>query len=166
MSNRVISLVFALQGRGVRNISVGLHESMEMKMSMVLIVMVVVLVGGLILFLIREQFSGADFEHNLVGIWFNENLNVRILMYDVDSVFQGSIVWADDQNNSILGLRVVENLKVGFFNVCKGTYVDPKTTEAYDVRLQLKGKAVMRLSAYNRHTHQLAFVQEWKLMKS
>ena len=60
---------------------------------MVAFVLVLIVVGGLVLFLIREQFSGADFQQSIVGVWFNEHLNIRILMYDVDSVFQGSVVW-------------------------------------------------------------------------
>jgi hypothetical protein len=101
-----------------------------------------------------------------VGVWFNERLNVRILMYDVDSVFQASVVWADSLNNSILGTRVVENLRVGFFKICKGTYVDPVTSKEYDIKLQLKGKAIMKLTAFDKETHNEAFSQEWKLIKS
>ena len=136
-----------------------------MSMSMVLLVVLLLVVGGLIIFLIREQFSGADFEHSLVGVWFNESLNVRILIYDVDSVFQGSIVWVDSHNNSFLGLRVVENLRVGFFKICKGTYVDPKTSTAYDVRLYLKNKSLLKITAYHQNSKEVAFVQEWKLLK-
>lgn len=133
---------------------------------MMAIVLILIIAGGLILFLIREQFSGADFQHSIVGVWFNEHLNIRILMYDVDSVFQGSVVWADNLNNSILGTRVVENLKVGFFNICKGTYVDPTTSKKYDVRLYLKGKSTMKLKAFHKGTQEVAFDQEWTLLKS
>lgn len=133
---------------------------------MVSFVLILVVAGGLILFIVREQFSDADFQHSLVGVWFNEHLNVRILMYDVDSVFQGSVVWADSLNNSILGVRVVENLRVGFFKICRGTYVDPITSKEYDVKLQLKSKSIMKLTAFDRETHNEAFSQEWKLIKS
>jgi len=133
---------------------------------MVSFVLILVVAGGLILFIVREQFSDADFQHSLVGVWFNEHLNVRILMYDVDSVFQGSVVWADSLNNSILGVRVVENLRVGFFKICRGTYVDPITSKEYDVKLQLKSKSIMKLTAFDKETHNEAFSQEWKLIKS
>ena len=133
---------------------------------MVSFVLILVVAGGLILFIVREQFSDADFQHSLVGVWFNEHLNVRILMYDVDSVFQGSVVWADSLNNSILGVRVVENLRVGFFKICRGTYVDPVTSKEYDVKLQLKSKSIMKLTAFDKETHIEAFSQEWKLIKS
>lgn len=133
---------------------------------MVSFVLILVVAGGLILFIVREQFSDADFQHSLVGVWFNEHLNVRILMYDVDSVFQGSVVWADSLNNSILGVRVVENLRVGFFKICRGTYVDPVTSKEYDVKLQLKSKSIMKLTAFDKETHNEAFSQEWKLIKS
>jgi hypothetical protein len=139
---------------------------MEGNMMMVSFVLILIVAGGLILFIVREQFSDADFQHSLVGVWFNERLNVRILMYDVDSVFQASVVWADSLNNSILGTRVVENLRVGFFKICKGTYVDPVTSKEYDIKLQLKGKTVMKLTAFDKETHNEAFSQEWKLLKS
>ena len=139
---------------------------MEVNMMMISFVLILVVAGGLILFIVREQFSDADFQHSLVGVWFNEHLNVRILMYDVDSVFQASVVWADSLNNSILGTRVVENLRVGFFKICKGTYVDPLTSKEYDIKLQLKGKTVMKLTAFDKETHNEVFAQEWKLLKS
>jgi hypothetical protein len=139
---------------------------MEVNMMMISFVLILVVAGGLILFIVREQFSDADFQHSLVGVWFNEHLNVRILMYDVDSVFQASVVWADSLNNSILGTRVVENLRVGFFKICKGTYVDPLTSKEYDIKLQLKGKTVMKLTAFDKETHNEVFSQEWKLLKS
>ncbi len=135
-------------------------------MMMISFVLILVVAGGLILFIVREQFSDADFQHSLVGVWFNEHLNMRILMYDVDSVFQGSVVWADSLNNSILGTRVVENLRIGFFKICKGTYVDPVTSKEYDVKLQLKGKTIMKLTAFDKETHHEVFSQEWKLIKS
>ncbi|MBL7869990.1 MAG: hypothetical protein JNM78_00155 [Cyclobacteriaceae bacterium] len=135
-------------------------------MNVVSLVLILLVVGGLVLFMIKEQFSDADFHHSLVGVWFNEHLNMRILLYDVDSVFQGSVVWADGLHNSILGTRVVENLKVGFFKICKGTYVDPITSKEYDIKVQLKGKTVMKLTAFDKETHIEVFSQEWKLLKS
>lgn len=135
-------------------------------MVLISFVLILVVAGGLILFIVRKQFSDADFQHSLVGVWFNEHLNVRILMYDVDSVFQGSVVWADSLNNSILGTRVVENLRVGFFKICRGTYVDPITSKEYDVKLQLKEKTIMKLTAFDKVTHEEVFSQEWKLIKS
>lgn len=139
---------------------------MEISMSVFLLVVGFVLVGALVVFLIREQFSESAFEHSLVGVWFNENLNVRILLYDVDSVFQGSVVWAENQNNSILGQRVFENLRVGLFNKCKGVYVDPGTSRQYNVSVQLKGKNTLNMIAYESNSNEVAFVQEWKLLKS
>ena len=137
---------------------------MEANMMMVSFVLFVV-AGGLIVFLVREQFLGADFQHNLVGVWFNERLNVRVLIYDVDSVFQGSIVWADNMNNSILGTRVLENLKVGMFKKCKGSYIDPVSAKEFDVTLQLKNKSVLKVTAFHKNTKDQAFIQEWKLIK-
>lgn len=122
-------------------------------------------VGGLIMFLVREQFQGADLQHNLVGVWFNEHLNVQVLIYDVDSIFQGSIVWADNMNSSILGTRVLENVRVGMFKKCKGSYVDPVSAKEFDVTLQLKSKSVLKVTTFHKNTQEQVFVQEWKLIK-
>lgn len=122
-------------------------------------------VGGLIIFLVREQFQGADLQHNLVGVWFNELLNVQVLIYDVDSIFQGSIVWADNMNSSILGTRVLENVRVGMFKKCKGSYVDPVSAKEFDVTLQLKSKSVLKVTTFHKNTQEQVFVQEWKLVK-
>lgn len=137
---------------------------MEANMMMVSFVLLVV-AGGLIVFLVREQFLGADFQHNLVGVWFNEHMNVRVLIYDVDSVFQGSVVWADNMNNSILGTRVLENLRVGMFKKCKGSYIDPVSAKEFDVTLHLKNKSVLKITTFHKGTQNVAFAQEWKLMK-
>lgn len=133
---------------------------------MVLSFVVLVITGGLIVFLVREQFLGADFQHNLVGVWLNEYINVRVLIYDVDSVFQGSVVWADNMNNSILGTRVLENIRVGMFKKCKGSYIDPVSTKEFDVTLHLKNKSVLKITAFHKNTQEVAFTQEWRLIKS
>ena len=136
-----------------------------MEANMVIVSVVLVIAGGLIVFLVREQFQGADFQHNLVGVWLNEYMNVRLLIYDVDSIFQGSVVWADNMNNSILGTRVLENLRVGMFKKCKGSYIDPVSAKEFDVTLHLKNKTILKLTAFHKNTQDVAFAQEWKLIK-
>ncbi|MCW5909546.1 MAG: DUF2147 domain-containing protein [Cyclobacteriaceae bacterium] len=138
--------------------------AMEANMMMVSFVLLVV-ASGLVIFFVREQFLGADFQHSLVGVWFSEQMNVRVLIYDVDSVFQGSVVWADSANNSILGTRVLENLKVGMFKKCKGSYIDPVSAKEFDVTLQLKNKSVLKVTTFHKNTHEVAFAQEWKLIR-
>ncbi|QLH33854.1 MAG: DUF2147 domain-containing protein [Cyclobacteriaceae bacterium] len=136
-----------------------------METNMMLVWLGLLVVGGLIMFLVREQFQGADLQHNLVGVWFNEHLNVQVLIYDVDSIFQGSIVWADNMNSSILGTRVLENVRVGMFKKCKGYYIDPASAKEFDVTLQLKSKSVLKVTTFHKNTQDQVFVQEWKLIK-
>ncbi|MBN8578095.1 MAG: DUF2147 domain-containing protein [Cytophagales bacterium] len=139
---------------------------MEANMMMIAFVLVMAVAGALIVFFLRDQFLGADFQHNLVGVWYSEQLQVRILIYDMDSIFQGSVVWAESMHNSILGTRVLENLRVGMFKKCRGSYIDPHTAKEYDALVQLKSKTTLKIVVYEKGTQTQVFVQEWKLVKS
>ncbi len=128
---------------------------------MLLISFVVVALGvmGLVLLVNKLESSPASLVFG--GIWFNESLNIRILLHDVDSVFQGSVIWANGMDK-LLGFKVVENLKFDRSKKGKGLYSDPITGKQYEINLSMKKKGLIQIKAYHPNSESLAFSQEWK----
>ena len=81
---------------------------METDVVWISFVVVVVTVIGLVLLFSRIESSTASLD--FAGIWLNESMNIRILLYDVDSEFQGSVIWANGMDK-LLGFKVIENLR-------------------------------------------------------
>jgi uncharacterized protein (DUF2147 family) len=106
----------------------------------------------------KLKLAGSDFD--LTGIWFSESLNVRILIHSIDSVFQGSVVWANGMDQ-LLGTRVVENLRFNKSNVGFGKYSDPFTGKKYEIKMNLSRKGKLMVKAFYPQTQNLAFSQEW-----
>lgn len=128
---------------------------------MLLISFVVVALGvmGLVLLVNKLESSPASLVFG--GIWFNESLNIRILLHDVDSVFQGSVIWANGMDK-LLGFKVVENLRFDRSKKGKGVYSDPITGKQYEINLSMKKKGLIQIKAYHPNSVNLAFSQEWK----
>lgn len=127
------------------------------------LVMITLAAAALMLIVYRLSYSPVGFD--VAGIWLNESKNMRILLYDIDSEFQGSVVWANGADK-LLGFKVVENLKFGKSKKGKGKYSDPITGQQYDLFMQLKRKGSILIKAYLPNSESLAFSQEWKLFVS
>ncbi len=132
-----------------------------METNVLLISFVVVALGviGLVLLVNKLESSPASLEFG--GIWLNESQNIRILLHDVDSVFQGSVIWANG-TDKLLGYKVVENLRFDRSKKGKGKYSDPITGKHYEINLSMKRKGLIQIKAYYPNSESLAFSQEWK----
>lgn len=128
-------------------------------MLLISFVVVALAVMGLVLLVNKLESSPASLVFG--GIWFNESLNIRILLHDVDSVFQGSVIWANGMDK-LLGFKVVENLKFDRSKKGKGLYSDPITGKQYEINLSMKKKGLIQIKAYHPNSESLAFSQEWK----
>lgn len=114
---------------------------------------------GLIMLVNKIESSPASLIYG--GIWLNESQNMRILLHEVDSVFQGSVIWANGTDR-FLGFKVVENLKFDRSKNGKGKYADPITGKHYEIALNMKRKGLIQIKAYYPNSENLAFLQEWK----
>ncbi len=128
---------------------------------MLLISFVVVALGVMSLVLLINKLESTPASLDFGGIWLNESQNIRILLHDVDSVFQGSIIWANGMDK-ILGFKVVENLRFDRSKKGKGKYSDPMTGEQFEISLSMKRKGLIQIKAYHLNSQDLAFSQEWK----
>src|SRR6187402_3583207 len=70
-----------------------------------------------------------DVHTQVTGIWTNSDNSFKVLIYSTDSALQGDVVWADSQNQKILGSSVVHNMKLKFFIFGKGNYTCPFTQQ-------------------------------------
>lgn len=136
-----------------------------METNMLLISFVVVALGVMGLVLLINKLESTPVSMDFGGIWLNEAQNIRILLHDVDSVFQGSVIWANGMDK-LLGFKVVENLRFDKSKKGKGRYSDPLTGKHYEICLSLKRKGLIQIKAYHPNSQDLAFSQEWKLFVS
>jgi hypothetical protein len=136
-----------------------------METNMLLISFVVVALGVMGLVLLINKLESTPVSMDFGGIWLNEAQNIRILLHDVDSVFQGSVIWANGMDK-LLGFKVVENLRFDKSKKGKGRYSDPLTGQNYEICLSLKRKGLIQIKAYHPNSQDLAFSQEWKLFVS
>jgi hypothetical protein len=136
-----------------------------METDVMLIAFIVIALGvvGLTILIYRLESTPINLE--IGGIWLNESMNIRILLHDVDSVFQGSVIWANGMDK-ILGFKVVENLRFDRSKKGKGKYSDPITGQQFEINMRLKRKGLISISAYNPDSESLVFSQEWKLYVS
>jgi len=132
-----------------------------METSVLLISFVVAALGILGLILIVNKIESSPASLIFGGIWLNESQNIRILLHEVDSVFQGSVIWANG-TDKLLGFKVVENLRFDRSKKGKGNYSDPITGKHYEIDLSMKRKGLIEIKAYYPNSENLAFSQEWK----
>lgn len=132
-----------------------------METGVLLIALVVIVMGTLGLFLLIRRLETSPASVDFSGIWLNESMNIRILLHEVDTVFQGSVIWANGLDR-LLGYKVVENLKFNSSKKGKGKYSDPLTGQQYEINLTLKRKGIIQISAYLPNSEEVAFSQEWK----
>lgn len=132
-----------------------------METNTLLISFVVVALGVMVLVLLINKLESTPVSLDFGGIWLNEAQNIRILLHDVDSVFQGSVIWANGRDR-ILGFKVVENLRFDKSKKGKGKYADPLTGEQFEISLSMKRKGLILIKAYHPNSQDLAFSQEWK----
>lgn len=122
-------------------------------------VMVVMAAIGLIVLINKLETSPASF--HFAGIWLNESLNIRMLLHDIDSEFQGSVIWANGMDK-LLGFKMVKHLKFDKSKKGEGKYFDPLTGQQFEIKMSLKRKGLILLKAYYPNSNSLAFSQEWK----
>jgi hypothetical protein len=132
-----------------------------METNMLLISFIVVALGVMSLVLLINKLESTPASMDFGGIWLNEAQNIRILLHDVDSVFQGSVIWANGMDK-LLGFKVVENLRFDRSKKGKGRYADPLTGKHYEICLSMKRKGLIQIKAYHPNSQNLVFSQEWK----
>lgn len=115
----------------------------------------------IIVFLAVRHTKFSNLETKLTGVWTNESRTVRIILHDIDSVFQAEIVWlgANITNSQLLGFKMVRDLMLKNFNLT-GTYVDPSTGLEHPLRLWWLGKNRIKLDIMSQINGSLKLIKE------
>jgi hypothetical protein len=132
-----------------------------METDVVWISFVVVVLGVTGLALLIYKLGSRPRTLDFSGIWLNESLNIRILLYDIDSEFHGSVIWTNGMDK-LLGFKVVEDLRFDRSKRGRGKYSDPLTGQQYEISLCMKREGIIQLKAYHPDSENLIFSQEWK----
>lgn len=115
-------------------------------------------------FKFRDRAS--DFESRLTGIWTNESKTLRILIHNIDSVFQGNVIWVDTnyRKEALLGATVIRDLELRVLaQGSSGIYVDPENGMELPFQLWLNGNGTIRLSVLSkiRGKNQVIKEEKW-----
>lgn len=86
-----------------------------------------------------------DVGTKITGIWANSDQTFRVLIYDIDSSLQGDVIWANSENQRILGRSVLQNVRLKFALFGNGHYICPFTRREYSFRLRRLSKESLQL---------------------
>jgi hypothetical protein len=131
--------------------------------AVVIYFLVIVASAGIIMALFfRFRYAVADLESKVMGLWSNENNTMRILIYGLESRFQAEVVWTKDIDDKILGSGIIRDMSLKYFSWGEGTYIDPFTKDQFKFKLKLKHTGRLHLQLFEKSTHLLLKVEEWK----
>ncbi len=111
---------------------------METDTVVIYFLTVVISVGIIVALFFRFRYAVADLESKITGIWANEENTMRILIYSIESNFQGEVVWTRDIDEKILGSGVIRNMSLKYFSWGEGTYIDPFTKDQFRCRIKMR----------------------------
>lgn len=101
-----------------------------------ILVMTLVAIGTVAFLIFYFLKAHGNLASKISGIWANSDHTVRIMIYDIDSVFQAEIIWAARGWEELLGKQIFKNFKFRHFSRGEGTYLCPFTKKQYTIKLK------------------------------
>jgi hypothetical protein len=92
---------------------------------------------------VRNLLDG--FGATITGIWSNSDHSLRVLIYNSNSAMHGDVVWTNSPQEHVLGWHILKHIKLNFFNLGTGEYIDPLTGKHYHFKLRLVKKELLHL---------------------
>ncbi len=123
-----------------------------------------IVIGGLTLLFYWWKNSAEELGSKITGIWENADHTIRVLIYEIDSIFQGEVIWTNVQNQRVLGARILHSIELKNFKWGIGIYNCPFTHQQYQFQLKLVKKELLSL---HLHTQEGISVlkEQWRLIK-
>ena len=121
-------------------------------------------VGGVALLFFWWRNSAEELGSKITGIWENADNTIRVLIYEIDSVFQGEVIWTNVQNQCILGARILHSMELKRFNLGKGIYNCPFTHQQYQFQLKLVKNELLSLHLQTREGLPV-LKEQWRLIR-
>ena len=138
---------------------------METDAVVIYFLVIVASAGTMVALFFRFRYAVADLESKITGLWSNENNTMRILIYGLESRFQAEVVWTKDIDDKILGSGIIRDMSLKYFSWGEGTYIDPFTKDQFKFKLKLKNSGRLHLHLFEKSTHLLLKVEEWKSVR-
>ena len=135
---------------------------METDAAVIYFLVIVSSVGIIVALFFRFRYALADLESKITGLWSNESNTMQILIYGMESRFQAVVVWTNDIDDKILGSGIIRDMRLKYFNWGEGTYIDPFTRDQFKFKLKLKSTGRLHLQLFEKSSHLLLKVEEWK----
>ena len=129
---------------------------------MIYFLVIVVSVGITVALFFRFRYALADLESKVTGLWSNESNTMQILIYGMESRFQAVVVWTKDIDDKILGSGIIRDMRLNYFSLGEGTYIDPFTRDQFKFKLKLKSKGRLHLQLFEKSSQMPLKVEEWK----
>ncbi len=118
----------------------------------------------LLVCLVAENLFAQANPEAIVGVWFNEEKDAKIKIYEENDKFFGKIVWhrtGDDVSNfddknpdpelkkrKKIGLIILENFEFSDGKWEDGTVYDPKSGKTYDCNIKLEKDGSLYVRGY------------------
>lgn len=135
-----------------------------MDTSIFTLVVTFILIGGTIYLFFELKHFLEDLKSRINGIWTNGDESLKVLIYSIDSVFQGSVIWTAQSNSKALGTIILRDFKIKFFILGNGTYTDPNTNRKYHFSMRIVGKDIMHFWLVDDSGVQVTN-EQWRLVK-
>lgn len=130
-------------------------------MALVIVFFVVI---GVTFLIFWWRNSPDELAARITGIWENADNTIRVLIYEIDSVFHGEIVWTTTQNQQFLGSRILHSIELSRFKLGKGIYLCPFTHHRYQFQLKLVRNEILSLHLQTSEGNSV-LKENWKLVK-
>ena len=95
------------------------------------------------------------------GIWTNPDQTIRIVLYEVNSIFQAEIIWAGEGLEKLMGKSIVKDLRLSSYNKGEGVYLCPFTQKAFLLRLQMFDDGILKFQFKSRNG-KVSRSEKWK----
>jgi hypothetical protein len=142
------------------------QNSLLMDTLMIYFLVVIISTGILVALFLRFRYAEANFESKIIGIWTNESNTMRVLIYGINSHYQGDVIWTRNMEEKVLGLGVIRNMIVKYSSFGEGLYVDPLTRHQFKLRLKLKNKEELQIQLYDKFDQHVKKELAWHLVKT
>ena len=106
---------------------------------------IVVVATVVVVFMLMN--SSARLRTKIAGMWVNESQSTRILIHEIDSIFQGNIIWVNEiQQSHFLGFNLIKGLVIkSFAQGSRGVYVDPVTKAENPFQIWFHGRGRLKM---------------------
>ncbi len=132
---------------------------------MIILVLTLVAIGVAVYLIVDFITSHEKLGSKISGIWTNSDHTIRIMIYEMDSMFKAEIVWVKKGMDNLLGMPILRDLKLGTFNTVEGFYLCPFTNKEF--KLKLKPTSAQSLTFYlkDEQTNKTTAAQKWQQVK-